>query len=104
MNPRILRLLKKYRFDGSFEELGQSKCEWKAGVEFAGFDGIDALPGDLEFLREVCLAPISFCPQDAKPVIHWFLHSLTSSLAETASTKMSGLILPIGIRDPSGWK
>ena len=42
-----------------FEEAGNLECQWEPGIEFAGFDGINGLSGDLKSVGKGCLRPLS---------------------------------------------
>lgn len=62
-------------FNGGFKKPGEAEGQWEAGIVFPGFNGIDALPGDLKPLRKIGLTPVALGAQDTEPVLHWFLHS-----------------------------
>src|SRR6266849_3072884 len=56
------------------EELGDFKGQGEAGVVLFGFDGVDGLAGDAEFLGEVGLGPVEQGAQIAHAVFHSYLH------------------------------
>src|ERR1700682_1113590 len=79
---RVWLFIQKDCLDRCVEEAGQAEGQRQAGVEFAGFDGVDALAGDFESFGQVGLAPLPLGAEDAKSVLHWFLHSLASRVIE----------------------
>ena len=42
-----------------FEKAGNLEGQWESGIVFAGFDGINGLPGDLKLVGQGCLGPLS---------------------------------------------
>lgn len=93
----LCNFIGKDSFNGGSEESRQTKCERQAGVEFACFYSVDALPRDFEPLRKVGLAPLALGAEDAKPVLHWFLHNWMRRAIIAVTTKMSILKRPKGM-------
>lgn len=62
-------------FDGGVEEAGEAKGERQTGIEFAGLDCVDTLPGDFKPLRQIGLAPLPLCAEDSQTVFHSLLWS-----------------------------
>ena len=75
--------------DSGVEEAGEFEGEGKAGVVFSGLDGVDGLAGDLEFLGEVGLGPVSFGAEDAEAVVHLYL-ALRNGVETAAKNQKSG--------------
>ena len=42
-----------------FEKTSNLEGQWESGIVFAGFDGINGLPGNLELFGKGCLRPLS---------------------------------------------
>jgi hypothetical protein len=61
---RGLLLVREDGFDGAVEEASKFESERETGIELAGFNGVDGLPGDFETLGEVGLAPVAFGAED----------------------------------------
>src|ERR1044072_8931625 len=57
-------------FDRKLEERGDAEGERQARIIFAGLDGVDALPGDLQPLGEIALAPVALGAQHLESVLH----------------------------------
>ena len=60
LGARALLLVGEDGLDGAVKEAGEFEGEREAGIVFAGLDGVDGLAGDLEFLGEVGLRPVTF--------------------------------------------
>ncbi len=41
------------------EKVGNLECQWESGIVFAGLDGINGLPGNLELFGESGLGPLT---------------------------------------------
>lgn len=89
IEPGFIAMIREEdRLDGLAEYLRDSKRQFKAGIVFAGFDGIDRLARDLEPLRQVGLRPIPFRAQHLEPVLHYSYLRLMINLAAVQTTIM----------------
>src|SRR5579875_446629 len=103
----LLRLVgfrgKENVLDRAVEETSDTKSKRKAGIEFAGFDGVDALAGNLQALGEVGLTPVTLSAQDAEAILHWYLRiwidKAISAVMEKRSMLNIGIASAKGIRD-----
>jgi hypothetical protein len=70
---RFILFIREDGFDGAVEEPSEFEGEREAGIELAGFDGVDGLARDFEAFGEVGLAPVAFGAEDAEAVFHRYL-------------------------------
>ena len=87
-------------FDRLFEQFRNRKRQRQAGIVFAGFDGVDRLPRDLQSGSQIRLGPRSLCPEDPQPIVHRYFRRTTacpSDQLRKRSSQMNGHRSPTGV-------